>query len=276
MAGWIKISRDIHNHWIWEDDTKLKWWLDMLITVNFKDSKILLGNKLIDCKRGQSIMSLKSWATRWNVDKNKVRNFFVLLEKDGMITHENLSKSTRITICKYESYQGVENANETQTKRKRNANETQTNPIEESKENKEEEESKEFLLEKESKKILFDSIWALYGKKGTKELSKNKFLKLKQSEIELMLIHIPIYLASVKDKQFVKNFETYINQKHWQSEINGVLVTTETLKQELTEYVYYKCNGWPNEEVTRAEFESIKKGYEGGGYVFTELKSTWK
>lgn len=124
--------------------------------------------------------------------------------------------------------------------------------------------------------IDFDSIWDLYGKKGTKELSKNKFKNLSESEKELMLIHIPIYLASVKDKQFVKNFETYINQKHWQSEINGVLVTSETPKKQLTEYVYYKCNGWPNEEVTREKFESLKKSYSGGGYIFTELKSDWR
>jgi DNA-binding transcriptional regulator YhcF (GntR family) len=134
MSGWIKIDRNISTHWIWKDDTKLKWWLDMLITVNFRANKILVGNKLIECNRGQSIMSLQQWATRWKVDKNKVRNFFVLLEKDGMITHENLSKTTRITICNYETYQDIENANETQLKRKRNAIKTQTNPIEEGKE----------------------------------------------------------------------------------------------------------------------------------------------
>jgi len=134
MIGWIKISRDISNHWIWKDDTKLKWWLDMLITVNFKDSKTLMGNQLIECKRGQSTMSLQHWATRWKVDKNKVRNFFVLLEKDGMILHENLSKTTRITICNYDTYQSKENDTKTQSKRNRNAIETQSYPIEEGKE----------------------------------------------------------------------------------------------------------------------------------------------
>ena len=148
MVGWIKISRDISNHWIWKDDTKLKWWLDMLLTVNFKDSKTLMGNQLIECKRGQSTMSLQHWATRWKVDKNKVRNFFVLLEKDGMILHENLSKTTRITICNYDSYQSKENDNETQPKRNQNATETQPNPIEESKEFEEgkEGEKKDLLL----------------------------------------------------------------------------------------------------------------------------------
>jgi hypothetical protein len=131
MAGWIKISREIPNHWIWKDAIKLKWWLDMLITVNFKDNKTLIGNQLFECKRGQSIMSLQSWADRWVVDKNKVRNFFVLLEKDGMILHENLSKTTRITICNYDTYQSIENVTETQPKRNQNATETQPNPIEE-------------------------------------------------------------------------------------------------------------------------------------------------
>lgn len=140
MIGWIKVSRSITDHWIWKDPIKLKWWIDMLITVNFKDNKINIGNQLIECNRGQSIMSLKQWADRWKVDKNKVRNFFVLLEKDGQILHENIYKTTRITICNYDSYNEVENAIKTQSKRNKNAIETQSNPIEEGKEglNKEE------------------------------------------------------------------------------------------------------------------------------------------
>lgn len=147
MIGWLKIDRAIKDHWIWKDPVKFQWWIDMLITVNFKDGKSNIGNMLIECKRGQSIMSLKEWGKRWKVDKNKVRNFFVLLEKDGMILHENMLKTTRITICNYDSYQGQENVIETQSKQKRNAIETQSNPIEESKENKEEKESNNYIPE---------------------------------------------------------------------------------------------------------------------------------
>ena len=145
IEGWIKINRKIYEHWIWKDANKLKWWIDMLLIVNYKDNIINIGNELFECKRGQSIMSLQQWATRWNVDKNKVRNFFILLEKDGIILHENLSKTTRITICKYETYQEVENAIKTQSKRKANAIKTQTDPIKESKERKEGKESKESI-----------------------------------------------------------------------------------------------------------------------------------
>lgn len=186
----------------------------------------------------------------------------------------SLSVQRRIDERDSKSTKARESANKRWSKVEKNANALQTecesNAIKESKVNKsKEKESKNF-------KDFFEEIWSLYGKKGNKETSKKKLEKLKQSEIDLMLIHIPIYLASIKERQFVKNFETYLNQRHWETEINGVLVTSETPKAELTEYVYYKCNGWPNEEVTRAEFESIKKGYEGGGYIFTELKSTWK
>ncbi len=156
--GWIKISRGINEHWIWKDPIKFQWWLDMLITVNFKDGKVNIGNQLIDCKRGQSVLSLQSWGLRWKVDKNKVRNFFVLLENDGMITHENLLKTTRITICKYESYQGFENAIKTQSKRNQNAIKTQPNAIEESKESKESKEGKNILLKKETKFNITDFL----------------------------------------------------------------------------------------------------------------------
>lgn len=31
MSGWIKISRKINEHWLWEDANKLKWWIDLLL-----------------------------------------------------------------------------------------------------------------------------------------------------------------------------------------------------------------------------------------------------
>lgn len=115
--GWIKLYRNLQNHWIWKDSDKLKWWLDILLTSNHSDAKILIGNTLIECKRGQTIMSLSNWAKRWNISKDKARNFLVLLESDGMILHENVQKSTRITICNYDSYQGDLHDSQTITKR---------------------------------------------------------------------------------------------------------------------------------------------------------------
>jgi hypothetical protein len=117
MEGWISLYRSIQEHWIWEHPIKLKWWLDILLTVNHKSKKINIGNELIECKKGQSIMSLQSWGKRWNVSKDTARNFLKLLEKDNMILLESLTKTTRLTVCKYDTYQCTLHDSQTVVKR---------------------------------------------------------------------------------------------------------------------------------------------------------------
>jgi hypothetical protein len=139
MSGWIKIHRSITNHWLYSEKrvySKLEAWYDMLIAVNYSDSKTLIKGKLYEVKRGQSIMSLDSWAKRWSWDKSKVRRFLNTLQNDNMIELKSDTITTQLTICNYESYQGERNTDETPVKRKRNAGETQTTLIEERKEEK--------------------------------------------------------------------------------------------------------------------------------------------
>lgn len=127
MAGWVKISRSINEHWIWKDPDKLKWWLDILLTVNYRDTKVNIGYKLIDCGRGESLLSLKSWGERWGVSKTVVNNFFNLLKNDGMILLINETVTTRLIVCNYDSYQIEENDTELPKKRNRTATEPQQN-----------------------------------------------------------------------------------------------------------------------------------------------------
>lgn len=140
MSGWIKMHRSILNHWLYTEKrkfSKFEAWQDMLLNVNYSDNKTIIKGNLYEVKRGQSILSLDSWSKRWNWDKSSVRRFFNLLEKDEMIVVKSDNVTTHLTICKYENYQQVENANETQTNRRRNTDEIQTTPIKESKESKE-------------------------------------------------------------------------------------------------------------------------------------------
>jgi hypothetical protein len=71
---------------------------------------------------------LQKWAERWDCNKDTARNFLKLLEKDNMILHENISKSTRITVCNYELYQGSLHDEQTERPRKTNARQTQSDP----------------------------------------------------------------------------------------------------------------------------------------------------
>lgn len=107
MEGWIKIHRQIKDHWIWNDSFYFKAWIGVLLSVNHEDKKILIQGELIECKRGQSILSLAGWVKcfgkKWTMQR--VRTFFELLKQDQMITTEGLRKTTRITVCNYDNYQ---------------------------------------------------------------------------------------------------------------------------------------------------------------------------
>jgi len=130
MEGWIKLHRTINKHWIFKDSEKLKAWITILLNVNHEKNKVNLGNLILTCNRGESLKSLDSWAKLFgkNWNKSKVRRFFKLLKNDLMIELKNEQKTTRLIVCKYDTYQETRNASETQTKRKRNASETQTTP----------------------------------------------------------------------------------------------------------------------------------------------------
>lgn len=128
--GWISLHRKIRDNWIWKDPVKLKWWMDILLQVNHDEKivKVNIGLKNIDCGRGQSVMSLQNWAKRWNVSKGCARAYLGLLQKEKMIVMENVTKSTRITVCHFDSYNKPAHALKTHEKRIENALKTHGDP----------------------------------------------------------------------------------------------------------------------------------------------------
>jgi hypothetical protein len=107
MTGWIKIHREITEHWIFQDAEKFKWWVDLLIMASHEGCKTLVNGDLVSLKRGQLTVSLSFLSSRWGRSKEKVLNFLRLLESDHMIERKADRKSTTITICNYDSYQDV-------------------------------------------------------------------------------------------------------------------------------------------------------------------------
>jgi DNA replication protein DnaD len=108
MEGWIKLHRKIQETQLYPKNrefTKFEAWLDLLILVNHKDNEVLLGNELILCKRGESIRSIESYQKRWSWSRQQVRSFFCLLERQTQIHQKTTSKTTIISICKYDTYQ---------------------------------------------------------------------------------------------------------------------------------------------------------------------------
>ncbi len=129
--GFIPLHRKTKDNWIYNDCNKLGAWCKILMEVNHKSTKKEIEGDLIDCNRGQSINSLGTWATAfgkgWTVAK--VRTFFKTLQKDSMIELEGLRKTTRLTVCNYESYNNGEQRDNTEVTQRqhRDNNEVTTN-----------------------------------------------------------------------------------------------------------------------------------------------------
>jgi len=136
MSGWIKLHRQLNQHWLWSDANYLKWWLDILIEVNHAPARTVIKGTIYNCEAGQKLYSYETWSKRWGVNKSKARRFLILLEKDGMIMLKNETQTTRLTVCKYDTYQSTDSNSETQVKRKRNTSETQVKTIQEGEEGK--------------------------------------------------------------------------------------------------------------------------------------------
>lgn len=105
MAGWIKIYRELADHWLAQHPEKLGWWVLLLLKVAHEEKKVLVGNQLVELKRGQIIASLTYLAELWQTSKSSAERFVDLLEKEQMLRRCVERKQTIITICNYDSYQ---------------------------------------------------------------------------------------------------------------------------------------------------------------------------
>ena len=134
--GWISLYRSIQDHWLWQEKpfSKAQAWLDLLLSANHKEAKILMDNTLIKLEKGSFFTSELKLADRWGWSKKKVRNFLELLSNDNMIVKESTKKGTKITIVNYEVYQQRGNHEGTIKEPLRNTNNNDNNDNNDNKE----------------------------------------------------------------------------------------------------------------------------------------------
>ncbi|MFA5875236.1 MAG: hypothetical protein WC901_00915 [Candidatus Margulisiibacteriota bacterium] len=141
MSGWIKLHRDIEDHWIFKDSEVFKRWIRLLMMANFEESKILVGGNVVTIGKGQMILSQENIAEKWKISRQTLRTFLNHLEKDGMILRDFAQKSnhkiTILTICNYSKYQDLPTTNQPLINHRATTEQPQSNQIKESKELKE-------------------------------------------------------------------------------------------------------------------------------------------
>ena len=132
MRGYISLHRKIVDHWLWKDSkpkSKLEAFIDLLLTANHKGGKVIVKNTIVECRRGDCLRSLETWADRWCWNKSKVRRFFQILETDNMIIRHENKETTHLTICNYESYQSYRHSSSENRHANRHTDETQTDTV---------------------------------------------------------------------------------------------------------------------------------------------------
>ena len=113
-SGWIKLYRQLQDCWIWLDKEpfdKRSAWVDLLLTANHSDKKILFNGELITIKRGQILTSVRKLSAKWKWSVNKVYRFLKLLESDEMLQKESDKDRTLLTIVNYSIFQCCEYTN---------------------------------------------------------------------------------------------------------------------------------------------------------------------
>lgn len=106
--GYILLHRDLMDNWVWQDEvfTKGQAWVDLLMLVNHSDNeKVLINNKFISVKRGETITSKLKLSQRWGWSRKKLDKFLGLLESDKMATTESTPHYTTIKVLNYNVYQ---------------------------------------------------------------------------------------------------------------------------------------------------------------------------
>lgn len=107
--GYIKLYRDIRDHWIWNTEpgpySKLKAWVDLIMMANHEDRKVMFEGEPMLIKRGEMLTSIRKLSVRWGWSNRKTMRFLDGLERDGMVTQKRTAKCTVINLDNYCLYQ---------------------------------------------------------------------------------------------------------------------------------------------------------------------------
>jgi len=112
MPGYIKLYRDIQEHWIYKDSDYFKVWVEMLINARFsKEPKTdTYKGTLYTIYYGQFIYGRPAWSKRLGISEQKLRGIVNKLVKDSMIKIiEHLPSSTIAEVVNYEKYNQHDN-----------------------------------------------------------------------------------------------------------------------------------------------------------------------
>ena len=105
--GWVCVYRSLADHWIYQDESFLKIWVTMLFKANHETKSTLFNGTLITVERGQFVFGRDKFSAETSIPVSKIRRALKLLENDRIISQQNYSKYSIITITNYKDHQNI-------------------------------------------------------------------------------------------------------------------------------------------------------------------------
>ena len=103
----VPVYRSLQEHWVWSNDepfSKGQAWVDLLLSVNHEEKKLLIGGRVVVIKPGQRWTSYRTLAKQWGWSKDRVKRYIKLLKSDGMILTDETPNGTLLTLINWEDF----------------------------------------------------------------------------------------------------------------------------------------------------------------------------
>ena len=111
--GWIKIERDIVDHWVFQDAEYFRAWMLILLMANHEEKTILIDKTPTKLPPGSFHSSIQKLAKRLNWDKRKMARLLDSLENEKMLSSKRTSHGTTFFVENWGKYQSQRTANGT-------------------------------------------------------------------------------------------------------------------------------------------------------------------
>ena len=106
MGRWIKIHSKIMKSAVWSDPLRLKAWIHILMSANYKDKQWFANGQAVTIKKGQFVTSTRKLQKEWGCSQKTVIRILGQFEEFGMIKVEHPQKRySLLTVIKYGVYQ---------------------------------------------------------------------------------------------------------------------------------------------------------------------------
>lgn len=106
--GWIKLHRKILENPLFSNPQAFILWMQLLLRANHKDAKVMLGNQVVEVKRGQLLTGRNKLSEYTGLNRSKLERLLDLFENEQQIEQQKTTKYRLISITNYDKYQGDE------------------------------------------------------------------------------------------------------------------------------------------------------------------------